>query len=315
MNYLDLHANSIVIDGHSDIPLYMFKNRQYNKKPFIKDHLPLLKEGGINIVFINLFENLHPEGSLKEALTQVGDIYKELEETEEAILIKNKKDLNKVLKENKIGLVLSMEGLEPISNEISLLSVFHELGLRCGTLTWNHRNYFASGLYEIGGLSNLGKAAVKEMERLNIVVDVSHLNEEGFWDVISIVEKPIIASHSNAKAVYNHPRNLTDEQVKAIVNTKGVIGLNGYFTQDIDKESLNTYMEHLEYLLDIAGEDHVGLGFDFNSYLGDGGLKDLEDCTKTSNVTKELIKRGYKEETIKKVLGLNFLRILEGILL
>ena len=318
MNYLDLHKESIVIDAHSDIPLHILINKMNENihEVFKSYHLPLLKEGGVNIVFVNLFENLHPEGSLKEALLQLSELNKELENTDEAILICNKEDLNRALNENKVGLVLSMEGMEPISNEIVLLRTFYDLGLRSAMLTWNWRNYFAAGSWETGGLSKLGKELIVEMEKLGIIVDVSHLNEEGFWDIMSIAKKPVIASHSNAKSIYDHKRNLSDDQIKAIVNTGGVIGVNNYFTinTDVEEMILDRYMDQMEYLLEVAGEDHVGLGFDFNGYLGSSEMKDLENASKTPNVTNELIKRGYGEETIKKVLGGNFLRVLEGVL-
>ncbi len=318
MNYLDLHKESIVIDAHSDIPLHILINKMNENihEVFKSYHLPLLKEGGVNIVFVNLFENLHPEGSLKEALLQLSELNKELENTDEAILICNKEDLNRALNENKVGLVLSMEGMEPISNEIVLLRTFYDLGLRSAMLTWNWRNYFAAGSWETGGLSKLGKELIVEMERLGMIVDVSHLNEEGFWDIMSIAKKPVIASHSNAKSIYDHKRNLSDDQIKAIVNTGGVIGVNNYFTinTDVEEMILDRYMDQMEYLLEVAGEDHVGLGFDFNGYLGSSEMKDLENASKTPNVTNELIKRGYGEETIKKVLGGNFLRVLEDVL-
>ena len=303
MNYLDLHKDSIVVDAHSDIPLHILNNKAAGNKidGILKSyHLPLLKEGGVNIVFVNLFENLHPEGSLKEALIEISELNSELENIDEAILIRSKDDLHKVLNENKIGLVLSMEGMEPISNEIGLLRTFYELGLRSAMLTWNWRNYFAAGSWESGGLSKLGKETIVEMENLGIIVDVSHLNEEGFWDIMNIAKKPVIASHSNAKALYNHDRNLSDDQIKAIVNTGGVIGVNCYFTANSEEVevSLDTYMAQMEYLLEVAGEDHVGLGFDFNGYLGSSKVKDLENSSKTLNVTNELVKRGYSEETI-----------------
>lgn len=316
MDYMEIHNKAIVVDGHSDIPLHLLDTRGNNKPSgiFKSYHLPLLKKGGVNIVFGNLFERLHPEGSLKEAMIEISDLYNELDESDETVIIKTKKDLKDVVENNKIGIVLSMEGMEPIGNEICLLRSFYELGIRSGMLTWNYRNYLAAGTLEIGGLSNMGKEAVKEMERLGMIVDVSHLNEEGFWDIMKIAKKPVIASHSNAKTVYAHVRNLTDEQIKAIAQTGGVVGLNSYFTGDSGEETLQGYMKHLEYMIEVAGEDHVGLGFDFNSYLGSDGAKGLEDCTCIPNVTKELVNLGYKEATIYKILGGNFMRVLENIL-
>ncbi len=314
MNYRELHNKAIVVDSHSDIPLDMYKKRNKNERIIISDHLPLLKKGGIDLVIVNLFGSFHPEGSLKEAMVQLSDLYKELKETEEVILVLTKDDLMEVIEKEKIGFILSMEGFEPISNEPILLESFYKLGLRSSAFTWNYRNYFASGVGEIGGLSNLGEETIKKMESLGIIIDVSHLNEESFWDVVKIAKKPIIASHSNAKKVFNHRRNLTDEQIKAIAKTGGVIGINSQFTANREVESFNTFMEQLEYMISMAGEDHVGLGFDFNFYFGAKGIDGLNDCTYVPKITEEMLRRGYNLTTIRKILGENFVRILKQIL-
>lgn len=315
MDYLDIHNKAIVIDAHSDIPLDIYYSKKKGISGIVTDkHLPLLKKGGVNLVIVNLYSEFHPEGSLKQALIELGELYKELNTNDSLRLIKTSADLDEVIKGDKIGFVLSLEGLEPISNDLNLLQVFYELGLRSASLTWNYRNYFASGAWETGGLSELGKKAVKEMERLGIIVDVSHLNEEGFWDVVEIVEKPIIASHSNARALYDHPRNLTDDQIKAIVNTGGVIGVNNYFTEDDDISSIDTYLKHIDYLLEKAGEDHVGLGFDFNGYIGERTTRGLEDASTIPNVTRELLNKNLGINIVEKVLGKNFLRIINGVL-
>jgi membrane dipeptidase len=316
MNYSEIHANAIVVDAHSDIPLdllYSRKNGEHSGD-LNRKHLPSLQSGGVNVVFMEIYSKLHPEGSLKQALLEVGDIYEEIKENENLKLICTKNDFEKITLDKSLNIVFSMEGLEPLGCDITLLNVFYKLGVRSASLTWNNRNYFASGVSEIGGLSNLGKKAINVMEDLGIIVDVSHLNEEGFWDIISIATKPIIASHSNAKSLYNCDRNLTDQQIKAIAKTGGVIGIVCYFTEDEEKMSLETYMNHLEYMIKIAGEDHVGLGLDFNGYLGDIYVPGIEDSSKMPSITNELCKRGYKEDTIYKILGGNFLRVLNSVL-
>lgn len=160
----------------------------------------------------------------------------------------------------------------------------------------------------------MGKSAVEKMEELGIIIDVSHLNETGFWDIVNCANKPIIASHSNAKKIFNHRRNLTDEQIKAIAETDGVIGINTQFSASREKESFSTFMKQLEYILNIAGEDHVGLGFDFNFYFGSKGIDGLNDYTYVPKITEEMIRKGYSTSTIKKVLGENYLRILRKVL-
>lgn len=325
-DYMTIHKKAFVIDAHSDIPLDLLRNRsQISDSLFDRDgkgnlltnrHLPELKRGKVDLVFVNLFPELIPEGCLKEAMLEVAILLQQMEETGEIIPITSKKDLETLKGSGKIGFLLSMEGMEPLGQDLELLSVFYRLGLRSAMLTWNYRNSFASGVNESGGLSRLGRRAVTVMEQLGIIVDVSHLNDEGFWDVIDVAQRPVIASHSNARALYNHPRNLTDDQIRAIADTGGVIGINGYFTADLDRASLKTCIEHLEYILDLAGEDHVGLGPDFNLYLGGAyqGTPGLEDAGKIPEITRELVARGYSETVINKILGNNFYRVLTNIL-
>ena len=316
MDYTKIHNAAIVVDAHSDIPLDLLytRNNGEHSSNLTKKHLPILQAGKINVVFMEIYAKLHPEGSLKQALIEVGDIYEEIKENGNLKLICTKNDLKIIASNKSLNIVLSMEGLEPLGCDLTLLNVFYQLGVRSASLTWNNRNYFASGVAEVGGLSNLGIKAVNKMEDLGILVDVSHINEEGFWDIISIATKPIVASHSNAKAIYNCDRNLTDEQIMAIVKTGGVIGLCCYFTDEEEKMALATFMNHLEYMIKIAGEDHVGLGLDFNGYLGDIYVPGIEDASKIPSITDELCKRGYREETILKVLGGNFLRVLNTVL-
>jgi len=325
-NYIEVHNGALVIDGHSDIPLDILYNR--NRIPDIvfarnsgdnntlrAKHIPVLNKGKVNIIFANLYSELIPEGSLKQVMLELGDLFQQMDETG-TILICSKKNLEEVLSAGNMGFVLSLEGMEPLGKDLTLLKVFYRLGLRSAMLTWNRRNYFASGIDDTGGLSKLGREAVIEMEQMGIIVDISHLNEEGFWEVIRLAKKPVIASHSNARTLYDHPRNLTDAQIKAIVDTGGVIGLNGYFTAETNRASLQTYMDHLEYMLDLAGEDHVGLGLDFNGYFGAEFevTPGLEDAGKIPDITQELVSRGYNEVVVHKLLGKNFLRILETVL-
>ena len=315
MNHIKVHENAIVVDAHSDLLsdlLYTRKNGEHSRN-LTNKHLPILKSGGVNVIFVEIFSRAHPEDSLKRALLEVGDLYEEMRENENLKLICTKNDFKKIESDKSVNMVLSMEGFEPLGSDLTLLNVFYKLGLRSASLTWNKRNYFASGVDDVGGLSKLGIKAIKKMEELGILVDVSHINDEGFWDIISMATKPIIASHSNSRALYNCNRNLTDEQLRAIAKTGGVIGLNCYFTEDEPKMSLESYMKHLEYIIKIAGEDHVGLGLDFNGYLGDVYVPGIEDASKIPSITDELCKRGYSEETIHKILGGNFLRVLDTV--
>jgi membrane dipeptidase len=314
-NYKDLHQRAVVIDGHSDILFDMLCSKQRNEaKALTQKHLPILKKGGVNAIIAAVFTGYCSENPLRNALLEIGYLYEELRENPEIRLILSRKDIMQIKRSGALGIILSMEGLDPLGCDLTLLDVFYRLGVRCASLTWNNRNTFASGPDDVGGLSDLGKKCVTEMEQSGILIDVSHLNDEGFWDVIDLATKPVIASHSNARAQYPCRRNLTDEQIQAIVTTGGVIGINCYFTEEDQNLSLDSFIRHVEYMISIAGEDHVGLGPDFNWYLGDVAVPRLEDASKMICITEELCNRGYSDSTIYKILGENFLRVLNGIL-
>ncbi|MGB4438382.1 MAG: membrane dipeptidase, partial [Sedimentibacter sp.] len=251
----------------------------------------------------------------------------------EVVLIKNKEQLNKVVQENKIGIILSFEGLEPIGDDIGLLRIFNELGVRAAGLVWSRRNYVADGCSfspveegQRGGLTKFGVQVVRKMEEMNMLIDVSHLNDEGFWDVVKFTNKPFIASHSDVRNIHGRMRNLTDEQIKAIAERNGVIGINAYKNIAGVKEGespIKKLADHIEYIVDLVGPNHVGYGFDLcNSYY-DSELKFKFDSHNSDSLnshadavllTEELLNRGMSVEDAKLVIGGNFLRIFNDIL-
>jgi len=169
-------------------------------------------------------------------------------------------------KEGNVNILLSLEGAAPIINDINNLYAFYAAGVRAMTLTWNHRNFLADGIDEPYGLTSFGKEVVQEMVHLGMIVDVSHLNTAGFDDVAKTITAPFIASHSNARSVFDHPRNLYDEQIKEIINRKGFIGINLYssFLGKEDENLKNKMIEHIEHILKLGGEDVLGFGADFD---------------------------------------------------
>lgn len=318
----------IVIDGHSDIPRDVYL-RELNgeKNSFLNNHYKELKSSGVNIIFGNIFTKGSREESLIQGLLEVEKILKISENSNDVVIIKNNLDLDNVLKNNKLGILLSLEGFEPLYGHLELLDMYYRFGVRAGMLTWNSKNEFACGSNEkSGGLTKLGKLAIEKMNKLGILVDVSHLNEKGFWDIIKINKKPTIASHSNAKSLFNHPRNLTDEQIKAIAKSGGVIGAVSYFskvdeknpnkirTSDDKSETIMDVIKHIEYIIKLVGYDHIAFGFDFNMYLGDFGVKGLENATKIPNLIELLLQRGHSYENVKKIAGGNWIRILKEVL-
>ena len=310
---LSVHQEACVVDAHTDIPYHLLVRKGSKGDPLLDEHLPLLLEGGLGLVFANLYSPTHT-GALNKVLFQLAALNRAIEQSSKLMMIKTGEDLRDSINKEKIGFLLSMEGLKPLVDDLSLLGIFYHLGLRSASLTWNNRNLFAAGIDETGGLSTLGRQAIKEMESLGIMLDLSHLNEEGFWEALELSSRPVIASHSNAYALYRHPRNLKDDQLLAIARQGGVIGINGYFTAEERDQSLNSFLDHVEFILTVAGEDHVGLGVDFNGYLGNTMVPGLEDAGKFPAITEGLMERGIQTRIIKKILGANFIRVLEMVL-
>ncbi len=177
-------------------------------------------------------------------------------------LIKTNNDFN----DDKINVMFSIEGASPIQNDISNLYAFYEMGVRAMGLTWNHRNFLADGVDEEYGLTNFGKEVVQEMEKIGMIVDVSHLNVNGFDDVVTISKKPFIASHSNVRKICHHKRNLNDDQILEIKSRGGFIGLNFYspFLNDSEYVVKTDAIKHIEAFLELGCENVLGMGADFD---------------------------------------------------
>lgn len=175
--------------------------------------------------------------------------------------------ISKNINENKIGAFLSLEGGEAVEGSIEKLDMLYEKGVRLMTLTWNYKNEIGCGVMSgiDEGLTDFGKKVVREMNKLNMFIDVSHLNVKGFWDVCEISDKPFIATHSNSYTICRHQRNLNDSQLKAMAETNSKIGINLYppFI-DGEKGSLNSIIRHIDHIMNIAGDKNIGIGCDFD---------------------------------------------------
>jgi membrane dipeptidase len=317
----------LIIDGHSDIPRDIYqKSLDGRADVFMSDHYDLLKTGSVRILIANVFTKTKQESALPEALLQIERMISLTRNNELVVLIESRKDLEEVLVSGKTGILLSLEGFEPLGDQLDLLAVFHKLGVRAGMLTWNQKNYFASGAEAEGSLTPLGKLAIDKMNDLGMIIDVSHLNEAGFWDVINSNKSITIASHSNARRLFNHPRNLTDEQMKAIASSGGVVGAVCYFSKvdllepgkvrvdDDPSETIEDYIQHIEHMVQIIGYDHVAFGFDFNYYLNDFAVAGIENAGQIGNVVTRLLDKGHAFADVNKIAGGNWLRILQSTL-
>lgn len=223
-------------------------------------------------------------------------------------LILRKSDLDD---DGRIGVLLSLEGASPLIGKVENLRLFFRLGIRALTLTWNHRNELADGVGvgdTAGGLTEAGKAVVAECERLGIAVDVSHLSERSFWDLMKIVSKPVFASHSNFRALCDHRRNLTDKQAKAIAANGGVICLT--FVPSFVGGGLNAFVCHYEHGVRLLNENALGLGSDFD------GCKDpvVPDAASFPLLSDALRQKGILASQIRKLFSTNLLRYFRSIL-
>ncbi len=245
-------------------------------------------------------------------------MHREIKEHENAMgLVLSAMDAQCVLQQGKVGALLTVENGNSLEGELSNLQLLYDLGVRALTLTWNAANELADGIMEPrgGGLTEFGKSVVIEMNRLGMMIDVSHLSEKGFWDVLSLSKQPVMASHSNARSVASHCRNLTDEQIRALSQSGGVIGLNVYpaFLTDHEGASLSDCMRHIEHILAVGGEDCLGLGSDFDGFSAPmaEGLASPADYVYLFEALKQ---QGYSDLQIEKLSCGNFLRFMEKIL-
>jgi membrane dipeptidase len=209
------------------------------------------------------------------------------------------------LKKNEVGAILTVEGCDFIEDDFNRLILLNMLGVKIYSLTWNYGNLLADGVLESrnGKLSNLGRSFCNEINKLNSWIDVSHLSEKGFFDVINICNR-VIASHSNSKAICNHIRNLSDDQIRAIVQKNGWIGIT--FVPKFLSEKHPTIfdvLKHIERLCELGAEKHIGFGSDFDGF--DDGITNLSSYSHYYNLI-DLLQNYYSEDTVKDIIFNNF---------
>jgi microsomal dipeptidase-like Zn-dependent dipeptidase len=227
----------------------------------------------------------------------------------------SKNDLIRIKNEDKKAIFLGIENGYGIGDGLQNIEKFYNFGVRYITLCHNGDNLICDSAAKSNnthnGLSDFGKRVVEKMNELGIMIDVSHAGEKTFWDVVNLSAKPIIASHSCVKTLCNHPRNLTDRQIRAIAKNGGVVQVCLYknFLTDLPIASIKTAIEHINYIVQLVGIDHVGIGSDFD---GGGEILGCQAANELINITKALLKSNYKDKEIGKILGENFLRVLSA---
>jgi membrane dipeptidase len=359
---LRIHRSAMVVDTHSDVTSRILDNGFDMGARASDGHMdiPRMKEGGIDAEFFAIYvaaKYAKDGGAARRALDMIDGVYRQIERHPESLeLATSVEEIRRISKADKIAALMGIEGGHAIEDSLGALRMFYKLGVRYMTLTHTNTNNWADSSGDEPkhhGLTDFGRAVVHEMNRLGMLVDISHVSDETFNAVMETTKAPVIASHSSARALTNIPRNMSDDMLRAVARNGGVVMVNfgaGFVDQnradatrmrdeifksaledlqkryandpdrlakardtllgafELPKTPLTKLVDHIEHIVKVAGIDHVGLGSDFDgvSALPEG----MEDCSKLPNITVELLKRGYKEPDIKKILGENFLRVM-----
>lgn len=360
---LKLHRASIVIDGHNDITSPMTDKDYDLAVPSVgKYHTDIarMKQGGLSAQFFSIYvgNDFVKQGhATSRAMDLIDVVYRAAEKhPNDFMMATSVADIRRAKKAGKIAALMGIENGAAIDNSLKTLRDFYRLGVRYMTLTHNFNNDWADSGRDTAkhnGLTDFGKEVVREMNRLGMMVDVSHVSDKTMSDVLDVTKSPVIASHSSARALANHPRNIPDDLLKRIAQNGGVVMVNFYPTfidqkvYDADKARgeklkpqydliretykddrarieeetdkldaanplpetpLSILIDHLDHIAKVAGVNHVGLGSDFDGVptLPNG----MKDIAQLPNITYELLRRGYSEKDVRKVLGENLLRVM-----
>jgi len=332
---VSLHADAVVADTHNDLLMLVVRRPPERWASYFREHwLPQLRAGGVDIQVLPVFidDEFRPEGSLRETLRMVEAAHRIAEGNADAVaLCRNGDEIDAALASGLIALVLALEGCPQIDDDVELLETLARLGVRVVSFAHFGRSALADGSAEDATGSRLtraGVAALETLERLGIVMDISHLGQGGVEHVLATARRPVMATHSSARALRDHHRNLSDEQLKGVQLTGGVVCVN-FFAGFLDagEPGIERLGDHIEHIAGVIGVEHVGLGPDFctevfeekiplcdRPVLFEGldvflSIPGLEGPTGLPLVTDELVRRGFAEDDIRAVLGGNVHRL------
>ncbi len=308
-----------VFDAHSDLPTLVWKERGKGKTRVLESRFEEFFGDYVKARVMAVWTPVDKRPiALRYGLEAVMRLKKDVAESSRLEMVTSVEGMERAIKEGRVALWLGMEGGEPLES-LDVLEVFYSLGLRVLTLTWSLRNQIGDGVFERtnGGLTNFGAEVVGKAEELGILLDLSHINEAGFWDTLDLTSFPVIASHSNARKLCDNPRNLNDEQLKAIAERNGVVGAVAIpsFVDEKDP-TLERYVEHIIYMIDLIGYRSVGLGFDFVYYLEGWSGKAVKGLENEAGIPLLLESLGERlsEKEVKAIAYGNFKRVFEEVI-
>ncbi|MDX2969793.1 dipeptidase [Kribbella solani] len=334
---MNLHQDALVADGHNDLLMLVARRPKEVWPEYFRERwLPQLRTGGIDVQVLPVFidAEFRPEGALRETLRMIEAAHRIAEaNTDQVMLCTAPGDIAAATEADRIALVLALEGCPQIDTDLELLQTLHRLGVRMVSFTHFGRSALGDGSGEDAAgsrLTHAGVEAVGLLEELGVLIDVSHVGRAGTEHILELATKPVVASHSSAYALREHHRNLTDDQLRGIAATGGVVCVNffaGFLTAD-EKPTVDHLADHLLHVLEVAGEDHVGFGSDFVAEVfgekipacdrpviiqgldAELYVPGLEGPAGMPLVTDALLRRGVPETTIRKVIGENLIRVL-----
>ena len=322
-----IHERVITLDTHVDINTDNFTEaNNYASDLDTQVTLPKIEAGGLDVVWFIVYtgqDSLDEAGyaaAWNNAIDKFDAIHRLVDEyaPERIGLALTSDDVREIAAGGRKVAMIGIENAYPLGLDLSLIEEFHARGGRYMSLAHNGHSQFADSHtgaadndYLHGGLSELGRRAMAEMNRLGVMADVSHLSDEAIAQTLDISTAPIIASHSSARAMTGHSRNLSDELLLRIRDNGGVVhavAFDGYVNEDPEAASVADLVNHIDYMVELIGIEHVGISSDFD---GGGGIEGWRDASETFNVTLELVRRGYGEEEIELLWNGNLLRVLD----
>src|SRR5712692_6122109 len=333
-----LHSKG-VIDMHFDLPMDLYEKRT-QRNVLAAEFLPEFEAGGMGIIGAAIYieDRYLPDRGLQVAADQIARLYIEAEQSKRCVVCRTHQEISSALDSKKFRFLITMEGVEPLGDDLDLLRAFYELGVRAIGLTHartnaaGHGGIFAASGSSPEGLTPFGCELVRECERLGVIVDLAHINPAGFKETVDLTTKPLIVSHTNSRKFYDVERNISDEQIKMVGQRRGVIGINSVLVSPAQKETtLDCYVDHIEYVAGLIGIDCVGIGFDFFEFIyrqwpeskkkwmaekltTPHFIPDLTNHSHAPNPTRKLIERGFTDGDIEKILRGNWMRIFDEIL-
>ena len=363
-----LHDRAIVLDTHADTTQRMVFDPRFNIGERHSDghiDIPRMRDGGMDSVFFSIWVPSDVTGpiAVKRALDQIDAVREAVRlQPNDLALATTAAEVRDAVKAGKIAALMGMEGGHMIDDDMRLLRIYAALGVRYMTLTHFGNNNWADSSTDKpvhNGLTPFGKDVVREMNRLGMMVDISHVADKTFFDVLALTKAPVIASHSSSRAIANHPRNMTDDMMRALAKNGGVVMINyhaAFLSEEfrvasekqsgdvvaemaalskmcggneacttlegerLDHEAMQKgtlpkvgwekIIEHIDHAVKVAGADHVGLGSDFDGATMPIGM---EDASKLPKITDALLKKGYSDADVEKILGGNLLRVMEQV--